>query len=320
LQSESLRILDRRVHLVTGKGGVGKTTVTAALARAAARHGKRVLALDFGDAEGGESPLGILFGRPRLSETPVQVAANLQLGHLWAPLGHEGFLASVLSGPLARGALRSKALRKFLEAAPSFHEMGIYYHLLMLLEATLSRGGPPRYDVLVLDMPATGHTLALTELPRQLEALMPVGPIAKALARGKAFMNDPDKAAAWVVTLPEQLPVSEALELVDGLRSSQVAAGGILLNRVPADPFTPEGHTELSAWLAEGRHHGAASLRRLEGARESEARLRHEADVPVVALPEVARLDETEAAPGGAIEAVLFAAIQTTTSRRTGAR
>lgn len=315
MQIESLRILDRRVHLVTGKGGVGKTAVAAALARAAARHGKRVLALDFGDVETSESPLGALFGRPHLSEEPVAVGDRLWVGHLWAPTGHEGFLSSVLSGPLARGALRSKALRKFLEAAPSFHEMGIYYHLLMLLEATLTRGGPPRHEVLVLDMPATGHTLALTELPRQLDALMPVGPIAKALARGKAFMNDPEKAAAWIVTLPEQLPVSEALELVEGLRATDVAPGGILLNRVPDDPFTDEGRALLTAWLADGRHHGAASLARLKGAHESEARLRAVADVPVVALPEV-----VEGAPDAALEAALFAAISPVSAGRASAR
>lgn len=279
-------ILSRRIHLVTGKGGVGKTEVAAALARAAAQQGRRVLLLDVGDSEAGESALGRLFGRAQLKIEPEQVAQRLWLGQLWAPSGHEGFLSSVLPKTLVKGALRSKALRKFLEAAPSFYEMGLYYHLLMLLEARREKSAEPLYELLVLDMPATGHTLALTDLPNQLEALMPVGPIAKALARGRAYMNDARQAAAWVVTLPESLPVQEALELVEGLRETQVHPGGIFLNRLPEQPIDAAAHQLLTGWLDPQRHHGALALRRLAAVRESEAQLLARADVPVIALPE----------------------------------
>lgn len=282
-----MRFLDRRIHLITGKGGVGRTTVTAAMARASARHGRRTLVMEIGDPEGGYSQLGRLFGHDALSDTPVRIAPNLELAHLWAPVGHEGFLRSVLpGGPLIKSALRSKALRKFLNAAPSFHEMGVFYHLLMVLEASLSDGAPA-HEVVIIDMPATGHALALTGLPDLLLGLIPGGPIAKALRRGQAFMNDPHRAAAWVVTLPEQLPVTESLELLEGLAETRVPAGGLVLNRYPNNPFNPAERAALDTFMAQHPVHGGMALKRIDQAQGAADRLRAGTDLPIVTLPEV---------------------------------
>ena len=273
---------ERRIHLITGKGGVGRTTVTAALARAAAVD-HRTLLLELGDPGDGPSPLARLFGREHLPVKPELLEPNLGGARLWAPAGHEGFLRATLpGGALIGAAVRSRALSRFLVAAPSFHEMGIFYHLLMLLESQ------PTWEQVILDMPATGHALALTALPDQLLRLIPRGPIAAALKAGQAYMNDPTKADSWVVTLPEKLPVSEALELIAGLRETAMTVGGVFLNRVPTDGFGPEETAALTAWIAHERVQGEAAWQRVLDARTAAARLRAQAgDLPVVALPDV---------------------------------
>ncbi len=281
-----MHFLDRRVLLISGKGGVGRTTVTVALARAAARAGKRTLVCEIANPEGGPSAIGRLLGLDGVGPEPVAVGPRLDACHLWARTGHARFLQSVLPGKaLVRAALRSRAVDKFLTAAPSFHEMGLFYHLLTLLRA--ERDGRRRHELIVLDMPATGHTLALTGLPEILLRLMPTGPIAAALREGQAVLNDPDQGAAWVVTLPEQLPVTEAIELLAGLSETEMPAGGVLLNRMPPDPFTPAERAALDGWIEGRQVFGEVAFRRIEAAAEARARLEDRVEVPVLTLPEL---------------------------------
>jgi anion-transporting ArsA/GET3 family ATPase len=281
--------LSRRIHLVTGKGGVGRTTVAAALASAAASHGKRVLLAEIGDPEGGYSAIGRKFGREYLTPDPVPLGPPGLLGcHVWATRGHELFAHSVVpAGPLIRAALRSKALRKFVTAVPSLYELGVFFHLLNLLQATRP-DGCFEHEVVVADMPATGQTLALTSLPEILLDALPDGPIPRFMREGQTYLNDPAKGVAWVVTLPEVLPVTEALELVEGLRATHVEPAGVILNRFPEDPFEPDERKELGALLAERPMHGAITFQQIGAARTAEAELRAGSDVPVFELPELA--------------------------------
>lgn len=289
---------DKRVVLVTGKGGVGKTTVSAVLAWRAAAAGKKVVLTEIGDPEGGHSPLGRLFGKQHLTPKLEELAPGILGCHLWATRGHEKFLRSILpAGPLIRAALRSKALGRFLTAAPSFHEMGIYYHLLSLIQAK-REDGTPEHDLIVVDMPATGHALAMTGLVDVLTRLIPSGPIHRALQEGQEFLRDPTKTETLVVTLPEQLPVTESLELIDGLRATQMSVGGIVLNRMPRDRFT-DAERDALAPIFEGRHIlGAYEVLRVKKSKEALERLRRETEVPSIILP------DTRLAGGALVEAL----------------
>ncbi|MEM7409337.1 MAG: ArsA-related P-loop ATPase [Myxococcota bacterium] len=279
--------LSHRIHLVTGKGGVGRTTVAAALATLAAQRGKRVLVCEIGDPEGGPSPLGRLFGREQLTPDPEPLGPERLFGcHVWATRGHELFAHSVVpAGPLIRTALRSKTLRKFVAAVPSLYELGVFFHLLTLLKET-REDGAPQHEVIVADMPATGQTLALTSLPEILLDALPDGPIPRYMREGQSYLNDPAQCAAWVVTLPEILPVTEAEELIEGLRATHVQPAGVFLNRVPEDPFDAEERAALEELLAREEIHGELAFRRTSLARDARRRLVEASDLPVVELPD----------------------------------
>jgi anion-transporting ArsA/GET3 family ATPase len=283
---ERLALLSRRVILVTGKGGVGRTTTTAALARACARAGRRVLIAEIGDPESGWSPLARLYGREQLPEDPTPLERGVDGCVLWATKGHGMFAEKMLPvGALARAAMKSKALERLLDAAPSFQEMGVFYHFLGLVKQQRS-GGAPMWDTMIVDMPATGHTLALTGLPTVLLRLMPTGPIAELLREGQAYLNNPKQTACFVVTLPETLPVTEALELIDGLRETNMHVGAVVVNKVVEDVFSPQER----AWLAErlqGRAvFGATRFLTMAEIERSMERLRRSVGVPAWQIPE----------------------------------
>lgn len=277
--------------LLPGKGGVGRSSVTAAIGLIAQRRGVRVLVTEIGDDPNDYSPLARQFGRDRLPAAPAKLAPGIDGALLLARSGQELFLRSVLrSSTLARAAISSEALRRLLSAGPSFKEMGVFFQLLSYLRMERSEG-EPLYQLILVDMPATGHTLSLTGLPDLLLRLLPRGPIADALREGQGYLNDPKKAAAYVVTLPETLPVSECLELLEGLKKTAMPCGGVILNRLPMDPFTRNEREllhplvdSLNLFGAEGFHKPVSSRREL-------ARLRAGTQLPIFLVPELPQAD-----------------------------
>jgi anion-transporting ArsA/GET3 family ATPase len=280
-------LFDKRIVLITGKGGVGRSLIAAALARAAERRGVRSLVCEIGDEPDDYSPLARHFGHERLPPAPEELQAGIHGVLLLARTGQELFLRTALhSSTLARAALSSDALRRLLAAGPSFREMGVFYQLLWYLRQKL-RDGRPTHPLILVDMPATGHTLSLTGLPDVLLRVMPRGPIATALREGQSYLNNPDLAAAWVVTLPETLPVSEALELLDGLAQTSMPIGGVIVNRFPVDPLYPAERAALRPLFARHDALGGEGFRRPELAARELARLRAGTRLPIETLPEL---------------------------------
>jgi arsenite-transporting ATPase len=280
-------LFSRRVILVAGKGGVGRTTLSSAMALAAVQQGKKVLLAEFEEPAGFRaSPLADHFGRSVFPSSPVPIAEGLHGVTITAELGIELFLTGLFKVPaLSRLALRTPALRNMLRAGPSFHEMGLFYHMLMQIREK-EPSGADRFDLMIIDMPATGHALALTGLSSILLELVRRGPIADALRDGRSVFYDPAQCAACVVTLPEPLPVSECLELIQGLRNSEMTVGAVVANRVPTDPFSAAEREALDG-LLEGRVvRGLTLVERIRRADGSMARLRDAVRVPMIVVPD----------------------------------
>ncbi len=249
---EPLSPLSARLQLITGKGGVGRTTTALTLAESLALRGRKTLILEVRDAESeltddpsGSSREDSMLGRAlsfrafsdpetvkykrnepwSLSALPCEVSPKLWAAQLVAPVGHSAFLRSIIpSDRLVKAALESKPLSRFLRSAPSMHELGIFYHLKLLEE-------DQAFDHIVIDLPATGHALALAQLPDKISKIIKRGQIVDSLRAGVQHIADPREAALWVVTLPETLPLTEAVELGEALAKDGIEAAGLICNR-----------------------------------------------------------------------------------------
>lgn len=259
-------LLSRKLVIVTGKGGVGKTTVTAAIARAAAAAGKRVLCAEIVAHPETPSQLVEAFGGPAPKEEPVRVDDRIDVVLLTPTMGHRRFLQDTLPlKMLADAAMRSQGLKKFLSAAPGFSDMGVMYRALDLMRRE-------KWDLVLLDSPATGHALALAQIPEFLLKVISRGPIARVAKQGIEMLTNPVFTSAVVVTLPETLPVTEALELARGLERHRVPVSGVVVNRVPVDPFSADERVALKRLVSNG--HGVLGGRELSRIERSDAALK----------------------------------------------
>jgi arsenite/tail-anchored protein-transporting ATPase len=272
--------------VVTGKGGVGKTTVAAALGRGYAALGKSVLLAEIVTDEASPSQLQLALNtRVKPSIEPSRIEHNLSLVLLSPTEGHRLFLRDALPLKiLADTAMRSQGLRRFLSAAPAFPEMGILYRMLDLLKMKNSLGRP-LYDVCIVDSPATGHALALAQLPGFLTRVIPGGPIAKAAREGLAILTDQKTTGVVVVTLPEILPLTEAAELAKGLQEKSLTVVATIINRLPENVFSEQEQRALEmAFGSQENLKGETEYRRIM--RAQQAAKQHQLKGPVTVLRE----------------------------------
>src|SRR5213076_1178072 len=192
-------LLERRLHFVVGKGGVGKTTVAAALALTLARRGRRTRAVEM---EPGGRLAGLL-GReadPRLSVLHVDGRAALE-EYLNLVIPVKRLLATVFA---------SRIYQYFVAAAPGLKELmtvgKIWY------EATRQEGGRPAWDAVVVDAPATGHSLQYLRMPQAARDTFGAGLVQREAAKVVDLLRDARTTAVHLVTLAEEMPVAETLE------------------------------------------------------------------------------------------------------------
>lgn len=202
-------LFTRQFLVVTGKGGVGKSVVSAALARIAANAGRRVLILEADPRESQHELAGVA---PSGGDY-VKAAGSLVLQNIQPERVFEAVVRDHLHFELlVRRVIRSPIFEHFVDAAPGLKELGVLGHALRVL-----RGLEPtphgRTDLVVLDAPATGHGVSMLAAPRLASDVIEGGPIAHLAGQLATFIADPDATGIVVVTQAEEMVVQETMEL-----------------------------------------------------------------------------------------------------------
>jgi anion-transporting ArsA/GET3 family ATPase len=203
----------RRFLFVTGKGGVGKTTVTAALATALAARGLRVLVT----ACGARERLSTLLGAPALTPLITELKPGISGVRLVSEVALREYGAMKLKNRVLVNAIfDSKYVSGFLTGTPGLKEWSLlgkaWYHA-----TEQDPDGRPRFDVVLFDAPATGHGLDMLRVPKVIVDIAPPGVLRSDAERAWEMFRDPARSGVVVVTLPEEMPTNETLELCAAL-------------------------------------------------------------------------------------------------------
>jgi anion-transporting ArsA/GET3 family ATPase len=253
----SVSPFERRFVFVTGKGGVGKTTVSASLARRASRAGRRVL-LAVTDPSGYRE---ILPGA-RWQEDPTRHQGGLFTVHIQPDAALKEYGRLLIKPRLARQALfDNRYVQGFLTAVPGLPQWAVlgkaWYHTTELED------GAPRFDSVIFDAPATGHAVEMLRLPRVITEVAPAGLLRRDAELAWRMLQDPKQSAVMLVTLPEELPTNEAIELAASITDElSLPIGAVVLNRMRAIVFDADERKRLAPFASlEGASPGDAALR-----------------------------------------------------------
>jgi anion-transporting ArsA/GET3 family ATPase len=270
-------LLDKRLLVVTGKGGAGKTTVAVALGLAAARHGKRVVLCE---VAGSERMSRLVPELTTVSVDPEEAKRE--------------WLRYQLKSRTLAGVLGGSSLFQYLTAAaPGLTELvtiGKVWDLAQLEP----RAGTPAFDLAIVDAPATGHGLAMLRAPSTYATIARVGPVGRHAETIDSFLRDRRQTGVLAVALPEEMPVNETVEFERALdRELGMAVDAILVNAVHPARFRPEECRRLES-VATGSRAARAAIdaalgehRRARGEHGQVRRLRRAATAPVTTLPRI---------------------------------
>lgn len=227
-------LLDKKLIIVAGKGGVGRTTTAVCLALAAATRGKRVAVVELHGASG----IPELWGLGARQYEARALAPGVDTFSMTPGETIDDFATRRLKlDALVRMVFHNRIAEAFLDAVPGLHDLIQLGKVRSLVDNEYAHD--PIYDLLIIDAPATGHGLTLLASPRSMAEMTRVGPFYEE-ARGieKVFSN-PDLTALLMVTLPEELPINEALQLAGELGPDQPLLAGVVVNQVLKNPLPP---------------------------------------------------------------------------------
>jgi anion-transporting ArsA/GET3 family ATPase len=231
---EEAGLLDRRLLFFTGKGGVGKSTVTAAVALLAAEHGKRVLLVEV-DAKGN---LTSLFEHEPVGFEPVEVHPRVHVMQMRTEASLREYLRLHIRVPvLGRLGPLASMLEFVANAAPGVKEILTVGKVCWEVGEAIAGRAP--WDLVIVDAAASGHVLAQLDSPRAIRELVQVGPVRSQTEWMVELLADPAITSLNFVTTPEEMPVNETIELIERAREEiTVPLGTVIVNRVLPEPFT----------------------------------------------------------------------------------
>lgn len=288
-----LDVLERRLILVVGKGGVGRSTVAAAIAGQAALRGRRTLLFE----TNANDRFGTYFDKPPVGTELVQLENNLWAVNTNPAHALEEYGLMILKfRSVYEMVFENRVTKAFLRAIPGLDDYSLlgkaWYH------TTEEKRGKPIWDTVVFDMPASGHSISMLRVPWVITDTVPEGPLTRDAREVKELLRDQARTAVVLVTLAEEMPVNEAIELEDKLTALGIVPQHIVCNQVYPRHFpagTPVARVldalasdpNLVSPLREVTTHATLSRdRRLLNERYL-AELRRRAKTPVHELPMV---------------------------------
>lgn len=283
-------LLDKRLVFVTGKGGVGKTTVAVALGLRAAAAGKRTIVCEVSSQENASR----FFDHTEVGFHEVEMGENLWAISIDPDEAMREYVLLQLKVRAMRDLLfRSRIFTYLAAATPGLKELvtiGKIWELAQL-DRKVKRGR--KYDLVIVDAPATGHGVGFLQTPRTFAAIARVGPIHSQARQLDRFIVDHDHTGVAIVALPEEMPVNESASLERDLRDEiGVAVDRVYMNGLYPERFSNEEAERLAELAAaeDGAARGAARAalsehNRARSQRAQLARLRRRVEAPVKTLP-----------------------------------
>ncbi len=228
-----------RIVFVLGKGGVGRSSVSAALGMELARRGDRTLVFGWTVSD----PINPWFGLPPAALRPTELVPRLSVANYRLDDTLELYFAQHLNLPrFYRHIINGAHVRRLIDAAPGIGELFFVGHLWWLSTLAGTEAGL-QFDRIVVDAPATGHGASLFDLPAVLSSLQATGLLGVEAGRVLGMMADPTWTGAVVVTLPEELAAEETVELVPRITQRLGRRPlGVFVNRSVTSAFRSDEH------------------------------------------------------------------------------
>lgn len=233
-------LYDRRFVFFTGKGGVGKTTVSSAFAYSCAQRGDRTLLIEINTKD----KVSLMFGSEEVGTEIMEVEENLYAVNVTPDSAMEEYALMMLKLRIVYKALfQNRIIQSFLDAIPGINELVMlgkaYFH------ATEEEDGEYVWDKVIVDAPATGHGLFFLQIPQVITSILTSGHMYDEAVEMLEVLQDPDFTVLNIVTLPEEMPVNETKMLYDAARSKlKVPLGFVVANGI-YPPLFDERELEL---------------------------------------------------------------------------
>ncbi len=283
-------LLDKRLVIVTGKGGVGKSTVALALGVKAAAAGKRAIVCEVSAQE----RLSRVFHRAEVGFSETEMLENLWAISIDPDESMREYLLLQLKVRAMRDLLfKSKIFTYLAAATPGLRELVTIGKIWELAQDDRKVKKARNYDVVIVDAPATGHGVGFLQTPRTFANVARVGPIASQAETLDRYITDHRKTGVAIVALPEEMPVNETANLEHDLSNEVgISVDRIICNGLYPDRFSDEEERTIESAIDRAQNgvrpalRAALSVRRRAVAqREQLARLEELTEAPITTMP-----------------------------------